>query len=488
MNGSTRWPQAPQLISRRSLCTPRPVRVIPPLRRRLAARLAVSAVAAPQEHDRSVEKHSAGSLGTSGSSHGLRGKPRAKLPAPLASEDEDAPEGAFLSTSDDAAGEPLDRDHFKEGSRRHFRTVFDHDRWAAHRSTRRYVRHALGMFKSRMVRGLAAPLLYICGLSIVICAGHQAAEAGLLPAAAFEWTGSEPFALTSFALSLLLVFRTNASYSRWLDARKNWGAVVNRSRDLVRQGVTYIPRGDRALLDLLARWTVAFSRSLMAHLRSDVDAEAELRRVLRPAEAESALAAEHRPAYCLQVLSEIIKEAQQGAEQAQQAQQPLPNAAAVAAGPPGAGGLSLPASGPRMGSGAACRMDENLSILEDMVGGCERILRTPIPLSYTRHTSRFMIIYLSLLPFALFDSCRWATVPITCLISFLLLGIEEIGVAIEEPFSILPLEALCDAIERNVWELHRMHVAGADGAAGSGARRAHLSAGGVVQAARLGED
>ena len=42
-------------------------------------------------------------------------------------------------------------------------------------------------------------------------------------------------AVLSFALSLLLVFRTNTSYSRWLDARKVWGGVVNRSRDLVRQ-------------------------------------------------------------------------------------------------------------------------------------------------------------------------------------------------------------------------------------------------------------
>lgn len=34
--------------------------------------------------------------------------------------------------------------------------------------------------QSRMVRGLAAPLLYICGLSTAICAGHQAAEVGLV--------------------------------------------------------------------------------------------------------------------------------------------------------------------------------------------------------------------------------------------------------------------------------------------------------------------
>lgn len=40
---------------------------------------------------------------------------------------------------------PQDRDDFKESSRQFFRTVFDHDRWAAHRSTSRYARHMLGM-------------------------------------------------------------------------------------------------------------------------------------------------------------------------------------------------------------------------------------------------------------------------------------------------------------------------------------------------------
>ena len=45
----------------------------------------------------------------------------------------------------------------------------------------------------------------------------------------------EAFNLTSFALSLLLVFRTNESYSRWLEARKAWSGILIRSRDLVRQ-------------------------------------------------------------------------------------------------------------------------------------------------------------------------------------------------------------------------------------------------------------
>lgn len=44
-----------------------------------------------------------------------------------------------------------------------------------------------------------------------------------------------PLNLTSFALSLLLVFRTNASYARWDNARKVWGGMLNRTRDITRQ-------------------------------------------------------------------------------------------------------------------------------------------------------------------------------------------------------------------------------------------------------------
>lgn len=36
-------------------------------------------------------------------------------------------------------------DAFKEESRKYFRTVFDHERWASHRSTSRYARHMMGM-------------------------------------------------------------------------------------------------------------------------------------------------------------------------------------------------------------------------------------------------------------------------------------------------------------------------------------------------------
>ena len=119
------------------------------------------------------------------------------------------------------------------------------------------------------------------------------------------------------------------------------------------------------------------------------------------------------------------------------------------------------------------RMDENVSKLVNAVSACDRILNTPIPISYTRHTSRFLVslasclahecvsqafylvlgssclsqmVWLACLPFSLWQYCGWAMVPIAGAISFVLLGIEEIGVYIEEPFSLLPLESLCEKL------------------------------------------
>ncbi|KAF5834517.1 Bestrophin, RFP-TM, chloride channel-domain-containing protein [Dunaliella salina] len=102
---------------------------------------------------------------------------------------------------------------------------------------------------------------------------------------------------------------------------------------------------------------------------------------------------------------------------------------------------------------AGTREDKVLSSIANLnkaVGTCEKLLRYPIPLSYTRHTSRFLCCWLGLLPLALWDDAGWGVIPITALISYLLLGIEEIGVQIEEPFDSLPLEDFVRDIEKDL--------------------------------------
>ena len=45
----------------------------------------------------------------------------------------------------------------------------------------------------------------------------------------------QPFAISSFAMSLLMVFRTNSSYARWWEARTVWGQIYAVSRNLTGQ-------------------------------------------------------------------------------------------------------------------------------------------------------------------------------------------------------------------------------------------------------------
>ena len=85
----------------------------------------------------------------------------------------------------------------------------------------------------------APPALYCT----VVGWARARAQDGVLPrwSPDFRTVSDTPFQLTSFALSLMLVFRTNSSYARWLDARQQWGLIVNTSRTFVRQAMTELP-------------------------------------------------------------------------------------------------------------------------------------------------------------------------------------------------------------------------------------------------------
>ena len=106
--------------------------------------------------------------------------------------------------------------------------------------------------------------------------------------------------------------------------------------------------------------------------------------------------------------------------------------------------------GPRMPDTATKRLDETMVEMGAVTGGCERLLSTPMPLSYTRFTGRALILWLLTLPLALWPLLGWATVPAMLCSAYIVIGIDEIGVEIEEPFCILPLHDLSNAVKRDV--------------------------------------
>ena len=81
------------------------------------------------------------------------------------------------------------------------------------------------------------------------------------------------------------------------------------------------------------------------------------------------------------------------------------------------------------------RIDKTIGILVDITGACERIFKSPVPLVYTRHSSRFLTAFLILMPFALWESAgaywnHWISIPEAYALSFFLFGIEEIGMQV----------------------------------------------------------
>jgi putative membrane protein len=70
-----------------------------------------------------------------------------------------------------------------------------------------------------------------------------------------------------------------------------------------------------------------------------------------------------------------------------------------------------------------------------------------------RHTSRGLLLWLALLPSGLLGA-GCTTLPKLLLVvlttAYIMLGIDEIGIQIEQPFDILPLHALATVLTRDV--------------------------------------
>ena len=58
---------------------------------------------------------------------------------------------------------------------------------------------------------------------------------------------------------------------------------------------------------------------------------------------------------------------------------------------------------------------------------CEQLVGIPIPLSYTRLTSRFLVLWHLTLPVILWDECKWIVVPATFISAASLFCIEEVS-------------------------------------------------------------
>lgn len=296
-----------------------------------------------------------------------------------------------------------------------YRSVYDFKAWVHHRNPSRYFSKLFTLKGSQVLRNVVPPMLWVAAVAAAIGGYSAALTQGLFP----TWAPSivpNAFAQafithTTVAMSLLLVFRTTQSYNRWDEARKFWGATLNRCRDVARQCVTLFP--DPVGKDYFCRWIVCFVRAMHRHFQNEGNLEKDLRGFVPDSQLDMLLQSQHRPMKALHVCGEIIQ---------QMPMHPIHQ----------------------------MQMSLNIQHFHDQLGACERLLRTPIPISYTRHTSRFLFLWLTCLPFALWPTVGWFTIPCAALIAGSLLKIDEIGMQIEEPFSLLPLDVIAGRIQTDV--------------------------------------
>eukprot|EP00966_Prymnesium_polylepis_P067948 1579379-Prymnesium_polylepis.1 len=292
---------------------------------------------------------------------------------------------------------------FTELQRKNRRTIFMHDDWVRHRSSDRFIRNMMTIGSSGINQALSKELgiVTFAATSIVVAnmlfLNYQDL-AGVTHPGVLSFLNSNgkavslpalPFSLSMSALSLLLVFRSNTGYSRWNEARTLWGGLINTCRNIVRQSNTFFPRDEKH--DVLRRRLAAEVRSFICSLRNflrgpsdDATLRMELyelvdKRLISRAQADDTMKASNRPMFCLSAMSATLRKADIDMQH-------------------------------------SARIDTSISVLVDLTGANERIFKSPIPLVYTRLTSRFLAIFLLMLPLALWGQLgeswnHWATIP-----------------------------------------------------------------------------
>ncbi|MFM7547269.1 MAG: bestrophin family protein [Synechococcales cyanobacterium] len=230
----------------------------------------------------------------------------------------------------------------------------------------------------------------------------------------------------SIVLGLLLVFRTNTAYERFWEGRKIWGTVVNTTRNLARKiwvFVTELKPGDRSQKIAVLRLLVAFSVAMKLHLRQE-SLNQEIEGLVSVQQYAKLQWVDHPALELAFWMNDYLH--------SQQIQGNLHPYEMVA-------------------------ITQLLNQLVDCLGACERILKTPIPLAYSIHLKQLLLLYCFFFPFQMVSNLGWLTGLFTTLTSFALLGIEEIGVEIENPFgrdaNDLPLDGICEAMGRHVEDL-----------------------------------
>lgn len=224
--------------------------------------------------------------------------------------------------------------------------------------------------------------------------------------------------LLGFIISLLLVFRTNTAYDRWWEGRKQWGALVNVSRNLAFKVKNLLPKGS-ARAFVLSEGAAYYATVLRDHLRS-IDA------------------------------NEILKELPEDLKNGDFTSGHVPNEVANQM----QAALGEAYAEHKISEAAYLAMMNDLNAFTDICGACERIKKTPIPYTYNIFIKKFIFLYTVTMPFGFVTDFGYWSILITVFTLYALASLEMIAEEIEDPFGFdsndLPTDTLAETIYKNV--------------------------------------
>ncbi|KAL1527953.1 hypothetical protein AB1Y20_009324 [Prymnesium parvum] len=253
-------------------------------------------------------------------------------------------------------------------------------------SSQDWLHAMLALKRSVVLKRLTSRLLFNAGIAVFVVVLRARGFAPQLNSLVHSLLGG--------FLGLLLVFRTNSAYSRFWEGRCLWGALNNHCHNLAVGAVAYLrpiaPSAATAFSDALLE--IPYSLTLTCERRG--------------------LAETSRLAI-------------------------LMHQALVAASSEAEVTFGNSLSRARLFELQLTQLAELTNNLVDVAGACNRLAKTPVPLSYSRHTSRFLTLWCGTLPFVFAPSMGAASIPAVVLTCYMLFAIEELGHLIEQPFETL---------------------------------------------------
>ena len=230
--------------------------------------------------------------------------------------------------------------------------------------------------------------------------------------------------LLGFAISMLLVFRTNTAYDRWWEGRKLWGALVNNSRNLSLKLASILKEDDKTNRTFFSSSISFYAYSLMNHLQQE--------------STKTALFDEDDHGHLLSAIDQGKHIPNQVAAQLFKRVHALHKQGKI--------------SGDEL-----IVLNAELQSFTDICGACERIKNTPIPFSYSVFIKKFIFFYVMTLPFGFVFSMGYYVIPVVTFVFYVLASLELVAEEIEDPFGIdandLPMEKIAHNIKKHVQEL-----------------------------------